>query len=323
MSTILKILVLLVTILSATQNYGGTSLAAESYPSKPVTILVPYSPGGVSDMVARIFADVGRKYFSQPLVVENRIGASGTKAIYDLVTSTPDGYTTCLASSGEAAAALHLVPANFNLDSFTIIAHVGNQPVTVATSGPWNSLREIIDYGKKNPGKLRAGVSGLGGVTRVVGDMWAMKAGIEIKIVPFQGSGPLVPAVLGKHVEIGFLNVPETTTHYKAQTMKVLCVFAETRSKALPQVPTAKELGYDVAGGSTHFVIVPNGTPQEVRGKLNELVKKVEDDPEFQQKTIELGYSAAYKDAETSKAFLKEWYDTAGKMFDILGLKKR
>ena len=91
MSTILKNLVLLATILSAAHNFGGTSLAAESYPSKPVTILVPYSPGGVSDIVARIFADVGRKYFSQPLVVENRIGASGTKAIYDLVTSPPDG----------------------------------------------------------------------------------------------------------------------------------------------------------------------------------------------------------------------------------------
>ena len=299
------------------------AMAAEEYPNKPVTILVPYSPGGISDMVARLMADTARKYFPQPLVVENRTGASGTKAIYDLANAKADGYTTCLGSSGEMAIALHLVPANFDLDSYTIVAQVGTQPVTVSTSGPWSTLPELINYGKKNPGKIRGGVSGLGGVTRVVGDMWAMKAGIEIKIVPFQGSGPVIPAVLGKHIEVGFLNVPEAAPHYKSGEMKVLCVFAEQRSKALPNVPTAKELGYDVSGGSTHFLIVPNGTGKTVQDKLDQLVKKIEADPDFQKKCTEMGYSAFYREPKTSKVFLKEFYDVAGKMFDALGLKKK
>jgi len=297
--------------------------AAEDYPTKPVTILVPYSPGGVSDTVARLIADTARKYFPQSLVVENRIGASGTKAIYDLVVSKPDGYTVCLASSGEAAAALHMVPANFDLDSYTIVSHVGTQPVTVSTAGPWNTLQELIEFGKKNPGKIRGGVSGMGGVTRVIGDMWAMKAGVKVTIVPFQGSGPIIPALLGKHIEVGFLNVPETVAHYKSGEMKVLCVFAENRSKALPNVPTAKELGYDVAGGSTHFIIVPNGTPPSAQQKLDQLIQKIEADPDFQKMTVDLGYSAYYKDAKASKAFMKDWYETSGKMFDILGLKKK
>jgi tripartite-type tricarboxylate transporter receptor subunit TctC len=299
------------------------SRAADDYPSKPVTVLVPYSPGGISDTMARLLADLGRKYFPQPLVVENRTGASGTKAIYDLVVSKPDGYTICLASSGEAIAALHMIPANFNPDSYTVVCQVGTQPVTVSTAGPWNTLQELIDYGKKNPGKIRGGVSGMGGITRVVGDMWAMKAGIEIKIVPFQGSGPVIPAVLGKHIEVGFLNVPEAVAHYKSGEMKVLCVFDENRSKALPNVPTAKELGYDVSGGSTHFVIVPNGTPQSALDKLDQMVRKIEADPEFPKRTVELGYSPYYKDPKAARAFVKEWYETSGKIYEILGLKKK
>jgi len=303
--------------------FAASSVAAADYPTKPVTILVPYSAGGVSDTVARLISDTARKYFPQQIVVENRPGASGTRAVYDVVTAKPDGYTICLASSGEASSALHLVPANFNLDSYAIVCHVGTQPVTVSTSGPWNSLKELMEYAKKNPGKVRGGVSGVGGVTRLVGSLWASKAGIEVTIVPFQGSGPLVPAVIGKHVEVGFLNVPETVAHYNAGTMKVLCAFAEERSKALPKVPTAKELGYDVAGGSTHFILVPKGTPQAVQKKLDELIKKIEADEEFQQKTIKLGYSASYKDAKASKKFLQDWFEVSGKLFDSLGLKKR
>lgn len=299
------------------------SQAADDYPTKPVTVLVPYSPGGISDTVARLVADLGRKYFPQPLVVENRTGASGTKAIYDLVVSKPDGYTTCIASSGEAIAALHMIPANFNPDSYTVVSQVGTQPVTVSTAGPWNTLQELIDYGKKNPGKIRGGVSGMGGITRVVGDMWAMKAGIEIKIVPFQGSGPVIPALLGKHIEVGFLNVPEAVAHYKSGEMKVLCVFDENRSKALPNVPTAKELGYDVAGGSTHFLIVPNGTSPSVQDKLDQMIRKIEADPDFQKRTVELGYSPYYKDPKAARAFVKEWYETSAKIYELLGLKKK
>jgi len=157
----------------------------------------------------------------------------------------------------------------------------------------------------------------------VVGDMWAMKAGIEIKIVPFQGSGPVIPAVLGKHIEVGFLNVPETVAHYKSGEMKVLCVFSEKRSKALPNVPTAKELGFDVAGGSTHFIIVPNGTPQSIQDKLDQMVRKIDADPEFQKRTLELGYSPYYKDSKGARAFVKDWYESSSKIYEVLGLKKK
>ena len=323
MKVTLKFLIIFVVAGACMFSFSVSTLVAADYPNKPVTILVPYSPGGVSDTVARFVADTARNYFPQTFVVENRPGASGTRCIFELVKSKPDGYTLALGSSSEVCSALHVVPANYTPKDYTIICGVGTQPVTVSTAGPWNKLDDIVDYGKKNPGALRCGVSGMGGVTRLTGQQFVHKAGLDVKIVPFKGSGPLIPAVLGKHVEVGFLNVPETIAHYNAGTMKVLCVFGEKRSTALPNVPTATELGYPVAGGSTHFLIMPNGVDPSIRDMLHEVMKKVLKDKDFLKKTTDLGYSEFYRTPEEARVFLKDWYKTAGELFDSLGMKKK
>jgi tripartite-type tricarboxylate transporter receptor subunit TctC len=301
----------------------GASYAQTDYPSKPVTILVPYEPGGVSDIISRIISDVGRKVSPQPFVVVNRAGASGTSAILELVNSKPDGYTVAFASSSEASSGLHIIPAKYTIDSYTIICRVGLLPVTISTKGPWNNLKEFVEHAKKNPDKVRAGVPGLGTVVRLTGERFASTAGIKWKVVPFQGSGPLIPAVLGGHVEIGLLNVPEVVTQYKAGEMKVICVFSDRRSKAIPDVPTAKEQGFNVSGGASHFIVVPNNVPGPVRTRLDALMKKIIEDPDFQKRTTELGYTAFYEDSETSKDFVKEWYKVSGELYDALGMKKR
>jgi len=301
----------------------GISLAASDYPVKPITFIVPYEPGGGSDIKVRIIANVVRKYSPQPFIVINSPGASGTKAVYELVKSKPDGYTIAFVSDSEGCSALHLIPANYTIDDYTIICCADYISPVITTKGPWNNLKEFIDYARKNPSEIKAGVPGLGTTVRLTGERFAKKAGLQVRIVPFQGSGPLIPAILGGHVEIGY-NWPDGVMGlYKSGELKILCYFGDKRSKTLPNVPTAKEQGIDVSGGSKHFIIVPNGVPVPVRERLNGLLKKTIEDPEFEKKLSELANEANYEDAEASKRWLKEWYKTSGELYDMLGMRKR
>jgi tripartite-type tricarboxylate transporter receptor subunit TctC len=302
---------------------NGPSYSQTDYPSKNITILVPYEPGGISDSISRLISDVGRKYSPQPFVVVNRPGASGTTAIFELVQSKPDGYTIAFASSSEASSALHILPAKYTIDSYTVVCQAGNLPVVIATKGPWTNLKEFVEYAQKNPDKIRAGVPGLGTVVRLTGERFVNSAGLKLKIVPFQGSGPLLPAVLGGHVEVAFMNVPEISPQYKAGELKVLCVFGDERSKSLPGAPTAKEQNFDISGGASHFILFPNGVPPAVRDKMDSIMKKVIEDPDFQKRTSELGYTAFYRNAEGAKAFIRDWYALSEKLYSSLGMKKR
>jgi len=301
----------------------GISLAESDYPVKPITLIVPYEPGGGSDITARIIANVVRKYSPQPFIVTNEPGASGMRAVYELVKSKPDGYTVAFGSESEMGASLHLIPAKYTIDDYTIICCADSRSPVIATKGPWNDLKEFINYARKNPSGIRAGVPGLGTTVRLSGELLAKIADLQVSIVPFQGSGPLVPAILGGHVEIGYTWPDVVVGLYKSGELKILCYFGDKRSKIFPNVPTAKEQGIDVVGESRHFIIVPNGVPVPVRERLNGLLKKTIEDPEFEKKLFELANEAKYEDAEASKRWMKEWYKISGELYDMLGMKKR
>lgn len=285
--------------------------------------MIPFGPGGGSDISARILADVARKHCPQPIIILNRPGAAGTRCIYDLTRSKPDGYTTAYSSNSECCSALHLIPAKFTLDSYKVICSVDSRSPVLVTKGPWNTLEELIDYARKNPGKVRAGVPGLGQVARLVGEWLGIEAKVKWTTVPFQGSGPVIPALLGGHVEIAFLWPDVVMGLYKARKLKILCYISDKRSKVLPNVPTSKEYGFNVSGGSRHFIIVPNGVPKPISEKLNGIMKKVIQDPEFVKRLAALANDAYYEDSETCTAFLGEWYKTAGKLYEMLGMIKK
>lgn len=301
----------------------GVSWAETDYPVKPITFLCPWSPGGIGDTVARLFAESARKYLPQPLIVVNRPGASGTTAMAELVKSKPDGYTLAEGGTGEGASTLHIVSADYGIDSYTIICRIGVCLPGLVTTGPWNTLKELIDYAKQNPDKIRAGHPGMGTFARIAGVQLATQAGFKWREVPFPGEGPIVPAVLGGHVEVGLINVGGFISQYKGGQLKALCVFGEQRCEVTPEVPTSKELGYKISGGNIHFVVAPNGLPQAIREKLEVQMKKAVEDPEFQKRSVDIGYNASYADAAASKAFMKEWYKTSGELFEKLGITKK
>ena len=300
-----------------------TPYAQEDYPIKPVTLMVSWPAGGLSDIIARIIADKGRKYFAQPLIIVNRPGASGIVGMQELVSSKPDGYTTAFSTNAECASNLHILHATYNIDSYTIICRIGGQSGCIATKGPWNNLKEFVDYTRKNPDKIRAGVAGLATIMRLNAEQFATNAGIKFKVVPFKGSQPNLTALLGGHIEISFMNVPEIISHYKAGEIKILCVLSGKRSEVLPEVPTAREQGFDwPILEATQYIVVPNGVPKQIREKLDGGMKKIVEDPEFQKRTTELGYNPSYAGSETSKALIKAWYKTSEELYNMLGMKK-
>jgi len=322
MKSIRKAILSYVFIFVLLQAFIGTTYAQGDYPIKPVNLIVPWPAGGLSDIIGRLIAETGRKYFPQPLIVVNRPGASGIAGMQELVNSKPDGYTTAFATNSEGGSSLHILHAAYTIDSYTIICRTGGQPVCIATKGPWNSLKEFVDYTRKNPDKVRAGVPGLGTIVRLTGEQFAIKADIKFKVVPFKGSAPSLTALMGGHIEIGLMNVPEIISQYKSGELKILCVFSDQRSKPLPDVPTTREQGFDVVGGATQFIIVPNGVAKQIREKLDGAMKKIVEDPEFQKRTTELGYNPSYAGSETSKALIKAWYKTSGELYNMLGMKK-
>jgi len=153
-------------------------------------------------------------------------------------------------------------------------------------------------------------------------NMFADETGVEIEHVPYQGSGPLLPSVLGGHVQVGFMNVPEVRGQVEAGELRALAVLSEQRVELLPDIPTAIEQGIDVAGGASHFIIIPNNVPEEIVAKIDELTKKVYESENFKQKMADISYQLAYKNGADAKAEVDEWYEKTGELYRKLGLIK-
>lgn len=317
-----KILALLTIGFAFLMFFSANALAG--FPEKPITLMVPYSAGGPSDTISRIIADVATKYVDQPITVINRPGGSGTISVYELTKAKPDGYTMLFGSNSETASNLHRVKTNFGIEDYDVICRVGTMLVTLCSSKHnWKNLEEFVAWAKEKKGDFTAGVPGLGTIVRLTGERFAKDAGFKFKVVPFKGSGPVIPAVLGGHIDVAFLNVPEVSPQYQAGKMNVVAVFGDQRSNVLPDVPTAKEQGFNIVGGAVHSIVVPNGVPENIKKKLHEIISNVIKDQKFKDAVAKIGYTPMYADAATSKKFLKEWYDATGVLMKELGLAKK
>lgn len=296
-----------------------------NYPAKPITLIVPFSAGGISDTMARAIAETGKKYLSQPINVVNRAGGSGTTGSNEVIKAAPDGYTLLYGSSGELASGLHLVKAPYKVGDYTPINKVGTMRVVLAVKkdAPWKDLKEFVEYARNNPEKVTVGIPGKGTVVHLTGEDFSQKAGIKLNVVPFQGSGPLLPALLGGHVDAALLNVPEIMNQYKAGEANILAVFSDERVGVVKDVLTAKEQGFDVDGGASHFIVGPKGLPPEVIKTLQEAMQKITQDPQFLQTTDTLGYQVEYADTAASETFLQKWYQSAGEIYQKLGMSQQ
>jgi tripartite-type tricarboxylate transporter receptor subunit TctC len=315
----MNVMVTMVTFLLLTLI--GVSHAQTDYPVKPVTIIVPYNAGGMSDILGRLIAERATKYFPKPIVVVNRSGASGIVGLTEVVNAKPDGYTLGLADSGSGASKLHAIKATYTIDSYQIVSNVGLAAQVILTAGPWNTMKELVEYSRANPNKITAGNSGRASFGHLQIQNFALSAGLKWRDIPFTGEAPVITAVMGKHVDIGCATITGALTHYRGGSLKILAVCFPERLNSIPDIPTAKELGYEIPViASNHYIIVANGTPQPIIDKLSAMMKKIIEDPEYQKKVTNFSYTSWYLSGPEQKKVIKNWFDISKELYVRLDL---
>lgn len=267
---------------------------ASSFPRKPITIVVPFSAGGTTDILARLIGQKLTERWKVAVVVDNKLGAGGNIGTAQVARSAPDGYTLVMGTIGTHAInpSLYASMPYDALKDFAPITRTAMVPnvLVVNPSSPFNSVKELIDYGKANPGTLTFGSSGHGSTLQLSGELFKMLAQVDMVHVPYKGSAPAVADLLGNQITMIFDNLPSSLPHVKAGKLKALGVTSSARVAQLPDVPTLAEAGvpgYEVM--SWFGLWAPAKTPKPIVDKLNQAIVEILNTPELQQKISEQG----------------------------------
>ena len=262
-----------------------------AYPDKSIKFLVPWPPGGATDQVARILAIPLTKELGVSIFVENKGGAGGNIGTQAFVQDKPDGYSILMATSSTNAAGPHLF-ANQGFDAakdFTPVVLVCTIPniMVVPEASPWNSMKDLISDAKQNPGKFTYGSAGIGASQHLAGAQFKTVTGLDIRHVPYKGSGPAALDLMAGHIDMmldtGSLN------NIKAGKLKALGIAADKRIPELPNVPTMKEVGVPMVANAWYGVMLPAGAPKDITEKLNAAFNKVLKDPEVRKSLQGIG----------------------------------
>ena len=257
----------------------SASLAhAQNYPSRPITLVIPFAPGGSTSIVGRGVADKMGELLGEKIVVDNRPGAGGTVGTKAVAKSEPDGYTLLLGYTGTLAIgpSLYKNPGYDPRKDFAPIGMIGNAPnsLVVHPSFPAKTLAELIAYAKANPGKVNFGSAGAGTASHISGEYFASAAGIKLVHIPYKGTGPVLTDLLGGHIPMAFAPVPASHSNVAAGKLRALAVTSATRSGLMPEVPTIAESGLAGFDASLYYgLVAPAGTPKPVIDKLNKALR--------------------------------------------------
>jgi tripartite-type tricarboxylate transporter receptor subunit TctC len=261
-------------LVAAVTSGSATIAAAQTYPVRPITLVVPFPPGGSTTIVARIVTDRMAEAIGQQFVVDNRGGAGGTLGTRQVAKSAPDGYTIALGYTGTLAIGPSLFP-NVGYDAradFAPIGRIGVAPSTVVVhpSFPVRSIAELIAYAKANPGKVNYGSAGIGTVGHVAGEYFAIETGIKLTHIPYKGTGPAVTDLLGGHIPLSFSPIPAVHESARSGLLRMLAVTSAKRSSLVPDMPTVAESGVPGFDAVLRYgLIAPAGTPRAIIDRLN------------------------------------------------------
>jgi tripartite-type tricarboxylate transporter receptor subunit TctC len=299
----------LAALLSLLLTASFESAAQEKYPNRPITVVAPFPPGGVADLTARPVAAAMEKVLKNPVVVVNKTGAAGAVGMSFVANSKPDGYTLLMALSSisiipEADKLFERKPA-YTMDQLLPIALISADPTifVVNASRPWKSVKEFVDEAKKRPGEISFSSSGVYGTLHMATEMFSHAAGIQLKHVPYAGAGPALTAILGGHVDTLASGPSVVIPQIKAGKIRPLAGWGAKRVAALPEVPTFKELGYDIEFYIWAGLFAPKGTPAPVMKTIREAVKQAVETPEFKAAMEKIQTPIAYLDAPEFQKF--------------------
>ena len=294
----------------------ATAFAQEKFPDRPITIVAPFPPGGVADLTARPVAASMEKILKNPVVVVNKTGAAGAVGMSFVANSKPDGYTLLMALSSisiipEADKLFDRKPA-YTVDQLLPLALFSADPTILAVGAnhPWKSVKDLVADAKKRPGAISYSSSGIYGTLHMAMEMFAHAAGIKLNHVPYGGAGPALTAVLGGHQDMLASGPAVLIPHVKAGKLRALAGWGAKRVAAMPDVPTFKELGYDIEFYIWAGAFAPKGTPEPIMKKLRETMKQVVQEAEFKDAMAKLETPIAYMDAPEFQKF----YDRDAKM---------
>jgi tripartite-type tricarboxylate transporter receptor subunit TctC len=297
---------------------------AQTYPARPVRIVVGFAAGGPADIVARLIAQWLSERLGQPFVVENRTGAATNIAAEAVVRSPPDGYTLLFVTSANAVNTLLYEKLSFNLSRDIVpVASLFRAPsvLEVNPSVPAKTVPEFIAYAKANPGKIIMASSGIGTASHVFGELFKFMTGVNLVHVPYRGAAPAVADLLAGQVQVFFDPIPNSIGYIRSGKVRPLAITSATRSEALPDVPTVSEF---VPGYEASFwfgVGAPKATPAEIVDKLNKEVNAALDDPKMKARLAELGGTALAGSAADFAKLIADETEKWAKVIKFGGIK--
>ena len=297
---------------------------AQSYPARPLRMIIGYPPGGSADLTARLTGQWLSEQLGQPVVIESRPGAATNLATEAVVRAAPDGYTLLLVAPANAINATLYDKLNFNfLQDVAPVAGIIRFPnvVVVNPSLPIKTIPELIAYAKANPGKLNMASSGNGSTIHMSGELFKMMTGINMVHVPYRGGAPALTDLMGGQVQVMFDNLPTSAEHVKAGKLRGLAVTSTERSGVLPDLPTVAEFlpGYEAS--AWYGLAMPKNTPGEFVERINKAMNTILADPKAKARFTEIGASLLPGSAAEFGKLLADETDKWGKVVKFAGAK--
>lgn len=285
-----------------------TAVNAQEFPTKPVELVLPFGPGGSHDLTARAVASVAQPHLGQPLLVVLRPGGGGAVGSQAVIRAKPDGYTLLFGGSGPNTTFALVQKAPIGPDQFTPVARINYSAPILATrtDAPFKTFKELVEYAKKNPGKVNFANSGPWGAADLPMRMIGRTAGFEYNNIPHDGGGPALLAVLGGHADLTFGFTAQLMPQIAAGKIRPLVITDVKRHPDLPNVPTVKDEGYDVVFTMWRSVLAPKATPPAIVDKLEGAFKKLSEDKSFVALIKSLGDQVHF---QGGKEFEKTWRD--------------
>lgn len=290
-------------------SVSAPCFAQSAFPQREITIVVPFNPGGASDMTARIIAKGMEADLGKPVVVINKAGGSGGVGMSSVARGTPDGYTLTYVPvelvMHKALKLSDLEPATFDFIGQTTMVPAA---VTVPADAPYNTIAEFVKHAQANPGKVRVGNSGAGSIWHIAASALELNQKVTFNHIPFEGAAPAVTALMGKHIEAVAVNAGEVKAGVDAGKLKILAIMTPERDPAFPKVPTLIESGIKLEFSGWGGFAAPKGTPKPVLERLSAALKKAASSEEFKTFITSRGMVVRYRSSEEFKKFADDQY---------------
>lgn len=298
--------------------------AAEKYPSKPITLIVGYGAGGSTDVVARTLSEAAKTYLDVPIAIVNKPGASTAIAMEAVRTAKPDGYTLGV-STTSSMAMVRLGNAKYDFfNDFTHICNLTKWVVgfSVSSTSPWKTLKELLDYARENPGKLKFSIAGMGSTAHLVIEDVFYQAGVKLVYLPIESDAQAAASLIGGHIQAASTTWMGFGEFAKSGKTRLLVVFTDKRIPEFPDVPTAKELGFKIGSKGPVGVVGPKGLPDDVVKTVSEAYRKASEEPKIAKQLESIHYPPLYMSTEEFKQDCREYDEWSTEIMKRIGMIK-